>query len=920
MAMAASMELWVSASGVAAGDGSRGKPFATIAQAQAAVRKRLQAAAPLTGDIVVHIGAGTYRPAAPLAFTAADSGRNGHLVRYRGTAGAMPVISGGLVVTGWTAVQDPKIALPQGAMLWQAAVNAPNGSRQLYVDGTRARRAETNTIESYPLGFRPTYYDLPGISGIEYAIDSRNPANWSNPVGWTNVTDIEAVVYTQWKMISVPLRAVLPPSASIPSLNPAAAPTVGLLQLCDPAWTNANLIRGLPTGTVTATATVIALNGTLAAQSIAPGMTITALGLGSETPLGTVVSVDAAANQVTVSESPLTPGTNVTLSILDAAVQGGQALGQPNEWAFWRVTKFVNAYQFLSAPGDWYLDRAAGALYLMAANGDDPNTHAIELAVQETLLSGDGAANLVFEGLCFECATWMGPSRVTLDAHGNPSAEGYVDDQAGFHVTGTGHEVNQTGHALVVTRMPGNISFHNAKGVSFLGNLFRHLGGAGLDLSGGAQDCRLSGNGFTDVSGTAIQIGGVNAEDARPASDAGICRNNRVDRNHVINNGVEFVDTPGICLGYAQNTSIEGNNISGTAWAGISIGWGWGLRDQWIATDPYTGKPVEMGGFPGVDGAQIGMWGMNTTPTIMGGNRVIGNMITDFLRTSWDGGAIYTTGFQDGAVSGNGLLIASNIASGKTPGAGGNVLYTDGGSRTITVVGNILYDNETGGFNFGPKFDDPLNANNPLQILPDANGLPYGSDIGGCCTFGEIAYHGNLWESWWTENPYSVNPSNFPLNPLFYDPGSRGTTNDPLQAMVALPGAPYPTGLTFDGNLIIGGASGRQLRDPAHIIASAWPVAVSAVRLDSLGGALSFGLRSLADGAAVVHCAGAAPGGKTAAGPQQMVPGVWLPIATRDGQALALTELSSDGDDHLANFAGGYRCRFTLHGGVPGRR
>ena len=33
-------------------------------------------------------------------------------------------------------------------------------------------------------------------------------------------------------------------------------------------------------------------------------------------------------------------------------------------------------------------------------------------------------------------------------------------------------------------------------------------------------------------------------------------------------------------------------------------------------------------------------------PTIMQGNRIVSNTITQFLQTVWDGGAIYTTGFQ----------------------------------------------------------------------------------------------------------------------------------------------------------------------------------------------------------------------------------------------------------------------------------
>ena len=226
--------------------------------------------------------------------------------------------------------------------------------------------------------------------------------------------------------------------------------------------------------------------------------------------------------------------------------------------------------------------------------------------------------------------------------------------------------------------------------------------------------------------------------------------------NFIDGAGVEFVDAPGIMVGYAQNTDIENNYIANTAWAGIALGWGWGLRDEWPLTD--SAGHVE-GSFPGLDGATPGMWGDNDTPTIMGDNKIVGNIITGFLQKGWDGGAVYTTGFQDGNFNDptdpsdpnwHGTLIAGNVAFGKTPTAGGNAVATRRAATVLTR--NTLVGNQTGTINlarYSP--DDELNANNPFALTSPISQLR--QRYRRCFTYGGILYMANLWRM------VSTNPS-----------------------------------------------------------------------------------------------------------------------------------------------------------------
>ena len=186
----------------------------------------------------------------------------------------------------------------------------------------------------------------------------------------------------------------------------------------------------------------------------------------------------------------------------------------------------------------------------------------------------------------------------------------------------------------------------------------------------------------------------------------------------------EYRDAAGIYVGFTTRTRVEHNDICDVPWSGIAIGWGWGLLDP--------------GGFLGLPNAVPGEWGTYDTPTTSRGNRIVDNRIRGFLQVLWDGGAIYSLG-QQGRSSDDGELIAGNVATGKRRLAGGNVFYTDGGSRYVTLEHNVSFDNPPGVTDFGPCW------------LPDSLDIcwlqiPYGSDRGGCRPYGDLTYRQNYWQ------------------------------------------------------------------------------------------------------------------------------------------------------------------------------
>ncbi|MBS0619964.1 MAG: right-handed parallel beta-helix repeat-containing protein [Verrucomicrobia bacterium] len=407
--------------------------------------------------------------------------------------------------------------------------------------------------------------------------------------------------------------------------------------------------------------------------------------------------------------------------------------GEPGEWSFWQVTWFENAYQFLTEPGQWYLDQSSSLVYYIPLLGEDITTATVELPILETLIAGQGSLdapihNIRFEGLTFSYATWLGPN----------GSNGYVSDQSAQLLLGSDHSSNVIGHDQNVVPTPGNLSFTFAHNIVFYGNIFEHLGAVALQFGLGSTRNTIDSNLFTDISSSAIELGGATSNDSHPPQQGYILSNNSISNNLIRNVAVEYMDAAGIFVGFTQNTTLIHNTITDVPWSGITIGWGWGLLD--------------VGSYPGIPNAYSGEWGSYTTPTPNFGCRILQNKICNFLETLWDGGAIYTTGQQGPSLS-QGLLIEGNVAYNKRPDGGGNTIYNDGGSRYIRVQSNASYNNPIGITFYGPvpNIYDPFFLEYPPYYLQ--NDEPYGSDAGGCRTYGDIDYSYN----YWLETPIPTN-------------------------------------------------------------------------------------------------------------------------------------------------------------------
>jgi len=336
-------------------------------------------------------------------------------------------------------------------------------------------------------------------------------------------------------------------------------------------------------------------------------------------------------------------------------------------------TSVENAFQFLGAntPGQWFLDQGDSKLYYVPRSGETMGTADVEAPVLQNLVTGGGTAsaplhNVVFSGIQFSYATWLGPQ-----FHTQGTSDGFSEIQANYQVTGAKGAASQglchvppSSYKLGAcpygawTQIPGNVSLTYDQNIQFTGDAFVHLGAAGLALGDGSQNDVVKGDVVTDVSGNGIELGNV---DMPTASGASQTSGNSVTDNHVFDVPVEFRGGVGIDSGYTAHDSVSHNQVDHTPYTAISQGWG-----GW----PDKEKEAPQANFSH-------------------DNAISNNLIFDHMSVLNDGGAIYTQGITGSSLA-NGEHVSGNDIHDQA--GSGHVIYTDNGCTFETITGNAVYN------------------------------------------------------------------------------------------------------------------------------------------------------------------------------------------------------------------------------------
>jgi hypothetical protein len=376
-----------------------------------------------------------------------------------------------------------------------------------------------------------------------------------------------------------------------------------------------------------------------------------------------------------------------------------------NTWGYDTVSKpifpddsrlfLVNALELVGKANDWhakpyqwFVDPAAGKLYLRIAEDDDIKTLRVTVPALPALVSVAGTAkapvrNLSFEGLRFSYSSWMGPSEAT--GYANQQSGAFLKDTSPIRPTdawsscGWGcpefESMRQKWHQI-----PAAVQVAAAQDVTFTGNQFSQLGQIGLGIGNDAnanlsgqglstKRIRVSRNHFSVLSGSAIMAGGVREDAHHPSAPELVNADLEIADNVIATVSQDYKDNAAILTTYIDDARILHNEISDAPYDGVAVGWGWGYNDA--------------GGNPNYDENQKG-YRYNTkytTPTVLRKTLVEGNRIHGVKTWYMDGGAIYNLSANPDSV-----IRANHIFD-----IGGKIaIYLDEGSKHFKVTGNVV--------------------------------------------------------------------------------------------------------------------------------------------------------------------------------------------------------------------------------------
>ena len=189
---------YVSPTGSDDAAGTVDAPFRTLAKARDVVRS---VNAAMTDDIHVYLRGGVHRLTATVTFGPADSGMNGHRVRYEAYPGETPIVTGSVAVTGFT---------PDSGGVYKAPLARTGKLRNLYVNDARAAMTSKKVTGRGDYG---SYAVTKGQASWAWVSGSKaDGAKYDTsavPAIATNKDDLEIVNGTTWNENIVCVRDVI---------------------------------------------------------------------------------------------------------------------------------------------------------------------------------------------------------------------------------------------------------------------------------------------------------------------------------------------------------------------------------------------------------------------------------------------------------------------------------------------------------------------------------------------------------------------------------------------------------------------------------------------------------------------------------------------------------------------------------------
>ncbi|WP_445519756.1 RICIN domain-containing protein [Streptomyces sp. NEAU-174] len=202
-----------------------------------------------------------------------------------------------------------------------------------------------------------------------------------------------------------------------------------------------------------------------------------------------------------------------------------------------------------------------------------------------------------------------------------------------------------------------------------------------VQMPAAVQVSAATGNTFTDIAGSGIQVGGIQPDAHHPGNPQMTNHDITVSNNRVSGVGTDDKETAGILSTYVTNATITHNQCDHLPYDGIDIGWGWGINDpggsqDYVNRGTYAYQPVY------------------STPTTLKNNTVSHNLVFDTKKAMFDGGSIYSLSASPGSAISDNYMYGNNHTDDSTFSGnwynGGNTYVATGPPHNNVLTGNVL--------------------------------------------------------------------------------------------------------------------------------------------------------------------------------------------------------------------------------------